>query len=419
MPRSSSPHPSRRFVNSMLLAAAGGSLFAGRRARAEEGASAPRPFRVEIPQARIDRILARVREAQWPDRLDAPDMRYGVNWDYMKALAQYWTGQFDWRKAEASLNRYPQFMARIGDYDIHFYHVKGRGGKPMPLILSHGWPGSVFEYLEAIGPLSDPASHGGSAQDAFDVVVPSLPGFGFSSKPNGKPIGRPTTAMLWHRLMTEVLGYEKYGAQGGDIGGGVTAQLALTRADSLFGVHSSTFGEMGSPPPEAQQSPEEREWRKRMATYLVTERDYLNLQQHKPQTIAFGLTDNPLGVAAWIGEKLKGWSDSSDPVEPSFSKDQALTNIMIYLVTNTIGTSFWMYRARIDDPDAVGKITVPTGKASLPHDNPGSNPPRNVLERSYNLVHYTRLPRGGHFAFWEEPELMVADVREFFRPLRA
>jgi microsomal epoxide hydrolase len=402
----------------MLLAAASGPLLTPAPLHAEDAPSGARPFRVEIPQARIDRILARVRDAEWPDRLDAPDTRYGVNWDYMKALAKYWTERFDWRKAEANLNRYPQFLARIGDYDVHFYYVKGRGPKPLPVIFTHGWPGSVLEYLEAIGPLSDPASFGGSPDDAFDVIVPSLPGFGFSSKPNGKPIGRKTAAGLWHRLMTEVLGYSRYGAQGGDIGGGVTGQLALTQAASLVGVHSSTFGEVGSPPPEAQQSPEEREWRRRQAAYLVTERDYLNLQQHKPQTIAFGLTDNPLGVAGWIGEKLKGWSDSSDPIEPSFSKDQALTNIMIYLTTNTIGTSFWMYRARIDDPDLVGKIAVPTGKVSLPHDNPGSNPPRNVLERSYNLVHYTALPRGGHFAFWEEPELMVADVRQFFRKLR-
>ena len=416
--RPSVPEPTRRSVSTMLLAAASGPLLAPAPLHAAETPSGARPFRVEIPQARLDRILARVRDAEWPDRLDAPDTRYGVNWDYMNALAGYWTEQFDWRKAEAGLNRYPQFLARIGDYDIHFYYVKGRGPKPLPVIFTHGWPGSVLEYLEAIGPLSDPASFGGSPEDAFDVIVPSLPGFGFSSKPKGKPIGRKTTAGLWHRLMTEVLGYSRYGAQGGDIGGGVTGQLALTQAASLVGVHSSTFGEVGSPPPEAQQSPEERAWRRRQAAYLVTERDYLNLQQHKPQTIAFGLTDNPLGVAGWIGEKLKGWSDSSDPIEPSFSKDQALTNIMIYLVTNTIGTSFWMYRARIDDPDLVGKITVPTGKASLPHDNPGSNPPRNVLERSYNLVHYTELPRGGHFAFWEEPELMVADVRDFFRKLR-
>jgi epoxide hydrolase len=219
----------------MLLAVASFPLLSQGRLYAQ-ASSTPRPFRIDIPQAKIDRILARVRDAEWPDRLDAPDLRYGVSWDYMKALAKYWIEQYDWRKAEASLNRYPQFLARIGDYDIHFYHVKGRGPKPMPLILTHGWPGSVFEFLNAIGPLSDPASFGGSPDDAFDVVVPSLPGFGFSSKPRGRPIGAPTVAALWNRLMTEVLGYPKYGAQGGDIGSRVTVQLALNHKDSLFGA---------------------------------------------------------------------------------------------------------------------------------------------------------------------------------------
>ena len=188
--------------------------------------SAPRPFHVDIPQTTIDRILHRVRDTQWPDRLDATDWRYGANWDYMKALAQYWVERFDWRNAEANLNRYPQFLARVGDYDIHFYHVKGRGSaKPMPLILTHGWPGSVLEFIEAIGPLSDPASFGGSPDDAFDVVVPSLPGYGFSSKPKGKPIGPATTAALWNQLMTDVLGYNKYGAQGGDLANTIMTQL--------------------------------------------------------------------------------------------------------------------------------------------------------------------------------------------------
>jgi epoxide hydrolase len=210
--------PSRRTMNAMLLAALGSPLLPHPTLFAQSAASAPSPFRVNIPQATIDRILTRVREAEWPDRLDAPDLRYGVSWDYMKTLALYWTEQFDWRKAEANLNRYPQFHARVSDYDIHFYHVKGRGPRPMPLILTHGWPGSVFEFLDAIEPLSDPAKFGGSADDAFDVVVPSIPGFGFSSKPKGRPIGAPTVAALWNRLMTEVLGYPKYGAQGGDIG---------------------------------------------------------------------------------------------------------------------------------------------------------------------------------------------------------
>jgi epoxide hydrolase len=169
----------------MLLAAIGAPFLTPKHLKAQE---APRPFRIDIPQATIDRIVNRVRDAQGPDRIDASDWRFGANWDYMKALAQYWVEKYDWRKAEANLNRYPQFLARVGDFDIHFYHVKGRGPKPVPLILSHGWPGSVFEFLEAIGPLTDPASHGGSPEDAFDVVVPSLPGFGFSSKPDGKPM---------------------------------------------------------------------------------------------------------------------------------------------------------------------------------------------------------------------------------------
>jgi hypothetical protein len=204
----------RRTLNAMLLAAASSPLLSQCQLYAQAAGSAPRSFRVDIPQAKIDRILARVREAECPDRLDAPDLRYGVSWDYMKALATYWIEQYDWRKAEANLNRHPQFLTRIGDYDIHFYHVKGHGPKPLPLILTHGWPGSTFEFLEAIGPLSDPASYGGSPDDAFDVVVPSLPGFGFSSKPIGKPIGRATVAPLWNQLMTEVLSYAKYGAQG-------------------------------------------------------------------------------------------------------------------------------------------------------------------------------------------------------------
>jgi epoxide hydrolase len=402
----------------MLFAAANTPLLGRDSLYAQAPLPGPRPFRVEIPQTKIDRILMQVRDAEWPDRLDAPDLRYGVSWDYMKELAEYWTTRFDWRKAEANLNRYPQFLARVGDYDIHFYHVKGRGPKPLPLILTHGWPGSIFEFLEAIGPLSDPASHGGSPEDAFDVIVPSLPGFGFSSKPHGKPIGRPTVARLWNRLMTEVLGYPRYGAQGGDIGNGVTVQLALNHKDSMLGVHFNGLAENGPPPPDAEQTPEERAWRRAVAAYIATERDYFNIQDHKTQTIAFALADNPLGAAAWIAEKLKGWSDSDSQFEPAFTKDQVLTNIMIYLVTGTMGSSVWMYRGRADEPDVVGKVTVPTGHVSLPREIVNLDPPRSVLERNYNLVHYTKLPRGGHFAFWEQPELMVPDVRQFFQKLR-
>jgi len=414
----SNGRPSRRVMLATLLAAAGSSLLQQRDLYAQVAGSAPRPFQVNVPQAKINHILARVRETEWPDRLDASDWRYGANWDYMKSLAQYWTEKFDWRKAESNLNRYPQFLARVGDFDIHFYHVKGRGPKPVPLIFTHGWPGSVFEFLEAIGPLSDPGSYGGSPDDAFDVVVPSLPGFGFSSKPKGKPVGVGTTAALWDQLMTQVLGYRKYGAQGGDWGNQVTLQLARQNADSLLGVHFNGIGG-GTAPPEAEQTSEERAWRRAIPAFFAVERAYFDEQQRKPQTVAFALADNPLGTAAWIVEKLKGWSDSPDAVEPIFTKDQVLTNVMLYLVTNTADSSVWFYRGGLDDPLGAGKIAVPVGFASSPHEMPHLNPPQSVLTRNYNLVHYSKLPRGGHFAFWEEPVLMVADVRTFFRKLRS
>ncbi|HEV3329843.1 MAG TPA: epoxide hydrolase [Bryobacteraceae bacterium] len=361
-----------------------------------------RPFRVEVPQATIKRIITRVREARLPDRIDAPDWSYGVNWDYMRALAEYWATKFDWRKAEASLNRYPQFVARVEDYDIHFYHVRGRGPNPMPLILTHGWPGSVFEFLEGIGPLSA----------TFDVVVPSLPGFGFSSKPKGKPVGPVTTARLWHRLMTEVLGYRKFGAQGGDWGMRVTMELAAQFPESVIGIHLNAAA-AGAPIPDAEQTAEEREWIRAVTAARTAELDYFNEQQHKPQTVAFALYDNPIGAAAWIAEKMKGWSDAG------FTEDQTLTNVMIYLVTDTVGTGVWFYRGAGDERSQLrGKLMTPTGFAAFPKEMPYLAPPRSIIERGFNLVHYTKMPHGGHFACLEQPELLTADIREFFGKLQ-
>jgi microsomal epoxide hydrolase len=381
--------------------------------------AAVRPFTVNIPQAVIDRIIGRVKGTRLPDRLDARDWRYGVNWEFMKALTEYWTTGFDWRKAEANLNRYPQFLARVGDFDIHFYHVKGRGPKPLPLVLTHGWPGSVFEFIEAIGPLSDPARFGGSPDDAFDVVVPSIPGFGFSSKPKA-PIGPPTVARLWHALMTETLGYSRFGAQGGDWGGAITRALARQFSNSLAGVHLNMA--VGTVPPESELTDEERTWLRAAGAYRAQELDYFNEQQHKPGTVSFVLYDNPVGTAAWIVEKFKVWSDSGDDIERTFTKDQLLTNVMIYLVTDTTATAVWIYRGSADDdpgPPPREPSRVPVGVASFPAEMALFNPPRTILERSFNLVHYTRMPRGGHFACLEQPQLFVEDVRKFFRALRS
>ena len=376
------------------------------------------PFKIDVSQATLDRILTRVREARWPDRLDANDWRYGANWDYLKSLAQYWTTKFDWRRAEARLNRYPQFIARVEDFDIHFYHVRGRGPNPLPLILTHGWPGSVFEFLEAIGPLTDPEQFGGSAEDSFDIVVPSLPGFGFSSKPTGKPIGPRGTARLWHQLMTGVLGFSKFGAQGGDWGLAVTIRLASEFPDALTGIHLN--GATTRQVKESEQREEERAWRRAASSYRDAEMDYYREHAHKPQTVSFALADSPLGAAAWMIEKFKVWSDSGDDIERAFTKDQLLTNLMIYLVTDTAGTGVWFYRGSEDEGPALReRVTVPTGYAAFPKEMVALAPPRSALERDFNLVHYSNMARGGHFACLEQPELFVKDVREFFRKLRS
>jgi epoxide hydrolase len=382
------------------------------------GDGGPEPFHVSIPHATVDHILARVRETRWPDKLEADDWRYGANWDYMKELATYWTSKYDWRKEEAKLNAWPQFRAHVGDFDIHFYHVRGKGPRPVPLVLTHGWPGSVMEFLDAIGPLTDPAKYGGSAADSFDVVVPSLPGFWFSSKAKGKPVGPPTTAKLWHSLMREKLGYAKYGAQGGDWGNAVTIQLARQFPDEMIGIHLNAGGARALP--EAQQSEEERAWVKASAAYRAAEMDYFGEHQHKPQTVAFALADNPLGTAAWIVEKFKVWSDSGNNIETAFTKDQLLTDVMMYLVTDTVGSGVAYYRGSAEDgPGARDKTMVPTGFAVFPKEMTALQPPRVMLERDFNLTHYTKMPKGGHFACLEQPALLVQDVRDFFRPLRS
>ena len=412
-------HYSRRTAASMILGTIGSLLLPRQDLLAQSGGPRLRPFRVNIPQSKIDHIIKRVREAQWPDRMDADDWRYGANWDYMRSLAKYWVEQFDWRKAEANLNRYPQFRARVGEFDIHFYYVKGRGPKPMPLILTHGWPGSVFEFLEAIGPLSDPASFGGSADDAFDVIVPSMPGYGFSSKPVGKPIGPATTAAMWNTLMTKVLGYSKYGAQGGDLGDQITTQLGRAYPEFLIGIHLNNVGEDLTFPDNSEQTAEERAWIRDSDAEWHIEGGYSREHHTRPETAAFALADNPLGTAAWLVEKLKIWSDSPDRREPVFTKDQVLTDVMIYLVTDSISSSIWFYRGLDDDPILKGMVSVPTGVSYLPREMLSFKPPKSVLERDFNLVRFTQLNKGGHFAFWEQPAAMVEDVRQFFRTLRA
>jgi microsomal epoxide hydrolase len=332
-----------------------------------------------------------------------------MSYSTMREIVHYWTVSYDWRKSETELNRYPQFMADIEDFQIHFYHVRGSGPNPVPLVLTHGWPGSVYEFHAAIPKLR---------RQGFTVIVPSLPGFGFSSKPKAKAVGPVTTARLWHKLMTEVLGYSRYGIQGGDLGCIVSTHLAFQYPDNAIGLHLNLV----PPPvkPDSELTAEEREWLLASLEFRSRELDYFGEQAHKPATVSLALSDNPVGIAAWILEKFKIWSDSGERFEPTFTKDDLLTDVMIYLVSRTIDSSVWFYRGVLDETGGKtfpGKVTVPTAVADFPKDLLNGRPPRSLIEYGYNLVRYNKMPRGGHFAAFEQPELFSADVADFFHSL--
>lgn len=378
------------------------------------------PFKVDISQETLLRIESRLKNATWPERLGDGGWSFGISYDYMKELVSYWTTQYEWRETEKKLNAFPQYKAHIEDYNIHFYHVPGSGPLPLPLILTHGWPGSVMEFLDVIEPLTNPEKFGGRAADSFTVVIPSLPGFGFSSKPIKEPIGPASTARLWHKLMTEVLGYSRYGAQGGDLGSLVTTLLAHQYPDELIGIHLNIIPIAAS---TVAENADEEAWQQQVQQFTQAEMAYFGLQATKPQTPSFALMDSPLGTAAWIVEKMKAWSDSGDSIEDAFSKDQILSNVMLYLVTGTIDSSIWFYRGFVMETGGSfhpgSRIEVPTGIANSPREMIVGKPPRSMAERHFNLQHWAEQPRGGHFAAFEQPELFVKDVQTFFQTVRS
>ena len=375
------------------------------------------PFKINIPQSVIDQILNRVRQAEIPGFLGDGSWDYGVSHSYMQAFITYWIEAFDWYRAENMLNEYPQFIAEIDGYRIHFYHVRGSGANSFPLLLTHGWPGSIFEFIHVIDQLTHPEWFGGNPEDAFDVIIPSLPGFGFSSKPKHEAIGLLGTARLWEKLMTQVLNYQQFGAQGGDFGAEVSTWIAHLYPDKVVGLHLNMIPYRLVP--DDEQSEIEKAWWKLAIEHRNTAMDYLRLQMRQPQTLSFALMDNPVGVAAWILEKFKHWSDSGKDLESTFTMEQLLTNIMIYLTTKTIDSSLWFYRGWLNETGGAShpgeKITVPTGVAAFPKEMISEAPPKCWIERDFNLIHYTQMPRGGHFACLEQPQLFVEDVQKFFR----
>jgi pimeloyl-ACP methyl ester carboxylesterase len=374
------------------------------------------PFQIKVPQAVLQGLKKRLARTRWPDEVVGAGWDYGTNLEYLKALVDYWQNQFDWRAQEAKLNQFAQFRAEIDGLNIHFIHERGKGPKPMPIIITHGWPGSFFEICKLIPLLTDPASYGGDPIDSFDVIVPSLPGYGFSDCPRERGMmSSRHAAELWVKLMTDVLGYRRFAAAGGDIGSIITQHIAADHPELLIGIHLTYIGYYASTPDLSELSEAEKRYLGSLQQWIMREGGYFMIQGTKPQTLSYGLTDSPAGLAAWIAEKFHSWTDSDGVIERRVTKDDLLTNIMIYWVTETIGSSI---RSYIDNPpQKLEPIpAVPAAFAAFPKDiNP---PPREWVERRLNLKQWTQMPRGGHFAAMEEPELLAEDMRKFFRNYR-
>lgn len=381
-----------------------------------------RQFSIAVPQAALDDLARRLRLTRWPDQVEGAGWDYGAELSYVRELAAYWLDGFDWRAQERRLNELPQFVAAVDGLDIHFVHLKGTGPAPFPLLISHGWPSSFAEMEKIARPLADPGRHGGAPDDAFDVVIPSLPGFGFSGKPLRR--GRTWTAAIFKKLMTEVLGYPVFGAQGGDVGARVTSALGRFHAGAVAGIHISSVDlEWPDPlPGESSLSPAESDYLRRVRMWEKAEGAYAEIQGTRPQTIAYALNDSPAGLLAWIVEKFRAWSDCGGDVESRFTKDEILTNVSIYWFTETINSSMRRYYDKRNDPrpnflKPGQRIAAPAGIAMFPGER-DLLVPREFAERCYDVIRWTEMPRGGHFPALEEPELLIEDIRAFFRSIR-
>jgi pimeloyl-ACP methyl ester carboxylesterase len=372
------------------------------------------PFHVAVDEPALDDLRDRIARTRWPDASPEAGWSYGTELAFLRDLLDSWR-EFDWRAFERRLNDLPQYRGRIDDMHVHFVHVRGSGPSPMPIVLTHGWPGSFLEYLDLIPLLAHPDD----PADAFDVVVPSLPGYGFSDRPNRPGVINAVVADLWQRLMTEGLGYDRFGAHGSDIGAGVTAQLGLRHPDRLAGIHISAFG---LPKPPEPWSDGERRYFADEEQWAEAEGAYGHQHRTKPQSVGYGLTDSPAGLAAWIVEKYRAWSDSHGDVEARIGRDRLLATLTLYWVTGTITSSMRMYyeHRRHATPLTAGRpIPVPAGFALFANEFvPVPKPPRELTERYYQVARWRELPRGGHFPAIEEPELLAEEIRAFFRPLR-
>jgi pimeloyl-ACP methyl ester carboxylesterase len=379
-----------------------------------------RPFRIDIAQADLDDLRQRLQRTRWPDELPGVGWTRGVPLGYLKELAAYWADGYDWRKQEARLNQHPQFTTTIDGANVHLLHIRSPEPDAVPLILTHGWPGSVVQFLNVIGPLTNPRAHGGEAADAFHLVIPSLPGYGFSGPTRQAGWTTDRVANAWAQLMAR-LGYQRYGAQGGDWGSFVSAQLGRVDPDHVVGVHlnAATFGfiPLGPVDPEELASftdAEKARLERLDASTAGPGTGYFELQAQRPQTIGYALTDSPVGQLAWITERFKEWTHAAEVPEDAVDRDQLLTNVMLYWLTGTARSSADLYYENMHAGFVLPQpVTVPVGVAVFAEDYAI----RRYGERGHNIVHWTEFDRGGHFAAMEAPDLLVGDVRSFFRGL--
>ena len=373
-------------------------------------------FEINFSDVEIQNIKTKVASFPWHEMPKDGGWSFGTNIDYMKKLADYWTKEYDWKSQEVRLNQFPNYKTKVDDLDIHFIIKKSSSPKAIPLILIHGWPGSIVEFLEIIDPLCEPEKYVNNNEVCFDIIAPSIPGFAFSGKPEN-PIGPRKIASIFNKLMTEKLGYKKYVAQGGDWGSAISTWLGFDHSKNCKGIHINMLPARHIDGPKTE---EEKSWDRQFSKDYVSQSGYFAIQSTKPQTLSYAMMDSPVGVAAWIIEKFYHWSDLEDKsLELTYQKDDLLTNIMIYILTKSFNTSSWIYYGRAKEGGRIlsqdgRRVEVPTGCAVYPKEFL-TWPPKSYVERLFNLVHWTEMDKGGHFAALEQPSSLIKDIQDFYK----